>query len=130
MTQLRDKPKRELKPSSLTLTPQLRDLYKIVNDKSASHEEREQALAKINEISGYEDYESNPKVWKIPKKCEICGIEYLPKRRKQKTCGKTECQNKLTVRKREKYEVETYEKGKVWTLDENTWKWRLKRNAI
>ena len=126
MTELKFKPKREQKPSSLTLTPQLRDLYKIVNDKKASHSERKQALDEINKLAEPEPEYSveDSREWKIPKKCEFCGSEFTPKRRKQITCGKPECKNERNNKNKKRGYAETFEKGKVWRLDEKTWKWK------
>jgi len=129
MVQVREKPKPEQK-SSVILTPQLRDLYKIVNNKLASDLDRKQALAKINEISSYEGYEPKPKQIE---KCVVCGSEFTPKNSRQTRCGSKECEKafakKRDLEKSEQKDKETFGSGKIWSLDMEKWVWHKEKRG-
>lgn len=91
MTELKFKPKKEQKPSAILL----KDLYEIVNDKKASHEERKQALDQINQQLG-ESKPSEPEPKPSEQKpieptekkiCQGCQCEFTPKKPEQRFCS-------------------------------------------
>ena len=84
MVEVKIKPKKEQQPSAILL----KDLYKIVNDKSVSHEERKQALDQINQqLAEPSPSEQKPieAIESLEKKtCLGCQCEFTPKEPEQK----------------------------------------------
>lgn len=102
------KPKREQKPSAILL----KDLYE--------KPEPEISVSVLN-------------LKRESKKCCICGLEFIPKQRKQVTCGKLECQRQNTVEtnriQAEQKSQREFSKGLVYVLDEETWTWKKEKRG-
>jgi hypothetical protein len=114
---LRQKPKCEQKPSSVLL-------------KSCANCGKK-FMAKNNRYNYCpECYRKNNPSFskpKEPKRCVVCGCEFIPKTKHSKLCGKKECDRTFSRQKAQQVIAEKnrlmFSKGMVWLLDMEKWRW-------